>query len=198
MDPLVLAAASAVVTAMATDAWQQARAAVVELWRRSRPEHVGAIETDLDDTRAEVVAARTAGDRAAEGGLVGDWQRKLRRLVDANPGLGIELRRVLDEELTPMLSAGERARLQNIQNITASASGATAQGAMFGNIINYRPGSEDGSPQASPRTEGENLAPSLIQNVDVLSSEATIWPGPVPASPSGGAGLLHPATVLGR
>jgi hypothetical protein len=153
MDPLVLAAASAVVTAMATDGWQQARAAVAELWRRSRPEHVHAIEADLDDTHAEVVAARTAGDGAAEGGLVGDWQRKLRRLLDADPGQGIELRRVLDEELTPLLSAVEQARLQNIQNITASASGATAQGAMFGNIINYRTGPEDGSPHASSGTD---------------------------------------------
>ena len=87
MDPLVLAAASAVVTAMATDGWQQAREAVVKLWRRSRPGHVPAIETDLDETRAEVIAARTAGDRTAEEGLVADWERKLRRLLDADPAL---------------------------------------------------------------------------------------------------------------
>ena len=128
MDPLVLAAASAVVTAMATDGWQQAREAVVKLWRRSRPGHVPAIETDLDETRAEVIAARIAGDRASEEGLVADWERKLRRLLDADPALGIELRRVLDEELAPLLSAGEQARLVNVQNITASAPGATAQG----------------------------------------------------------------------
>ncbi|SRR6266536_87202 len=137
MGPLVLAAASMVVTAMATDGWQQARAAVVELWRRSRPDHAPAIETDLDDTHAEVVAARTAGDRAAEEGLVADWQRK--RLLDADPDLGIELRRVLKEELAPLLPAGEQTRLQNI---TASAPGATAQGATFGNAINYGTGPE--------------------------------------------------------
>ncbi len=141
MGPLVLAA-STVVTAMATDGWQQARAAVVELWRRSRPDHAPAIETDLDDTHAEVVAARTAGDRAAEEGLVADWQRKLRRLLDADPDLGIELRRLLKEELAPLLPAGEQTRLQNIQNITASAPGATAQGATFGNAINYGTGPE--------------------------------------------------------
>jgi hypothetical protein len=153
MDPLVLAAASAVVTAMATDGWQQAREAVVKLWRRSRPGHVPAIETDLDETRAEVIAARIAGDRVAEEGLVADWERKLRRLLDADPALGIELRRVLDEELAPLLSAGEQARLVNIQNITASAPGATAQGAIFGNVINYGAGAADGGPHASRRTD---------------------------------------------
>jgi hypothetical protein len=153
MDPLVLAAASAVVTAMATDGWQQAREAVVRLWRRSRPDHVPAIETDLDETHAEVVAARAAGDQAAEEGLVADWQRKLRRLLDADPGLGTELRRVLGEELAPLLPDGERARLVNIQNITASAPGATAQAAMFGNVINYGTGPAGGDPNTSPSAD---------------------------------------------
>jgi hypothetical protein len=153
MDPLVLAAASAVVTAMATDGWQQAREAMVKLWRQSRLGHVTAIETDLNETRAEVIAARTAGDRAAEEGLVADWERKLRRLLEADPALGIELRRVLDEDLAPLLPASEQARLMNTQNITASASGATAQGAMFGNVINYGARAADGGPHASRRTD---------------------------------------------
>jgi hypothetical protein len=152
MDPLVLAAASAVVTAMATDGWQQAREAVARLWRRSRPRHVPAIEADLKETRAEIIAARSASDRAAEEGLVADWRRKLQRLLDADPDLEIELRRVLDEELAPLLPDGEQARLTNIQNITASAPGATAQGAMFGNVINYGAGPTDGDQHASPRT----------------------------------------------
>jgi hypothetical protein len=153
MDPLVLAAASAVVTAMATDGWQQAREAVVRLWRQNRPGHVSTIETELEETRAEVIAARSAGDRAAEEGLVADWQRKLQRLLNVNPDLGIELRQVVDEELAPLMPADEQARLKNIQNITASAPGATAQGAMFGNVINYGTGPADASPHSSPTTD---------------------------------------------
>ncbi len=138
---------------MATDGWQQAREAMVKLWRRGRPGHVPANEADLDETRAEVVAARTAGDRAAEDGLVADWDRKLRRLLGADPALGIELRRVLDEDLAPLLPAGEQARLMNIQNITASARGATAQGAMFGNVIKYGAGEADGGSHASRKAD---------------------------------------------
>jgi hypothetical protein len=109
---------------------------------------VPAIETDLDQTRDEVIAARTAGDRAAEEELVAEWGRKLQRLLGADPSLETELRRVLDEDLAPLLPTGEQARLMNIQNITASAPGATAQGAMFGNVINYGAGAADGGPHA--------------------------------------------------
>ncbi|NUP00379.1 MAG: hypothetical protein HOV96_19310 [Nonomuraea sp.] len=122
MDPLVPAAATAVVTAMATESWEQARNAVVALWRRARPERAEAIDAELEETHAEVVAARRTGDRQAEQGLVGDWQRKLRRLLDADPALGEELRRVLDQELVPLLPAEERSGLREV-TITVTVSG---------------------------------------------------------------------------
>jgi hypothetical protein len=137
MDPLELAAASAVVSALATDGWQQARDAVVRLWRRARPAHVAAIESDLDDTRAELT---DAPGEAAEQGLVADWERKLRRLVAADPSVALELRRVLDEELTPLLPSAEQERIRVVQNITADAPGAVAQGVAFGNLINHGQG----------------------------------------------------------
>jgi hypothetical protein len=138
MDPLTLAAATALVSAMATSGWQQASNAVVRLWRRVHPDHVPAIESDLSNTHSEAMVARSAGDDAAEEELVTDWQRKLRRLLAADPKLETELRRVLDQEITPLLPATELERVRIIQqNIVASAPGAIAQGAMFGNVINH-------------------------------------------------------------
>jgi hypothetical protein len=137
MDSLVLAAATAVVTAMATDGWQVARRAMVKLWRRVQPEHVPAIESELDDTHAEITAARRMGQTSAEEPLVAYWQLKLQRLLNSSPELEAALRRMLDEVLMPLLPADDQVRIQNVQNITASAPGATAQGAMFGNVINY-------------------------------------------------------------
>ena len=99
MEPLVAAAATAVVTAMATDGWQQARTAVVALWRRVHPERAPAIEADLEETRAEIISARRAGDAQAEQDLTGDWQRRLRRLLAADPRLADELRRILQDDL---------------------------------------------------------------------------------------------------
>jgi hypothetical protein len=143
MDALVLAAATALVTAMTTDGWQQARSAIVSLWRRHRPDHAPAIEADVDATHAELVAAREAGSTAAADELVADWKRRLRRLLESDPALEAELRRVLDEELMPVLPPSDQARVQNIQHITASAPGAVAQGVMYGNIINH------GTPRAA-------------------------------------------------
>lgn len=149
MDPLVLAAGTAVINAMATDGWEQARAAVVRLWRRVHPERVPAIEAELEEVRGEVVAARQAGDAAVETELAADWQRKLKRLLAADPGQIAELRRVLDEELTPLLPEKERVHI--VQNITASAPDASAQGVMFGNLINHGPLPDTGEDQASDR-----------------------------------------------
>ena len=150
MEALALAVATALVTAMTTDGWEKARSAVVKLWRRHRPDHVPAIEADIDATHAEVVAGGTGADEE----LVADWKRKLRRLLDSDPALEAELRRVLDDELMPLLPAAEQARVQNIQQITASAAGAVAQGVMYGNIINHGTPGAAGPGAAGPGAGG--------------------------------------------
>ncbi|MFF2250347.1 hypothetical protein [Streptomyces sp. NPDC058142] len=123
MDPVVMTAGTALVSAMATDAWQQARSSAVALWRRVHPQRVPAIEEELAEVRAEVLAARETGDTEAEAGLVADWQRRLRRLLRDDPALAGELRRVLDEELSPLLSNVEAARIANVE-MHARASGS--------------------------------------------------------------------------
>lgn len=122
MDPLVLAAGSALVSSMATDAWQQARNSAVALWRRVHPDRVPAIEAELADVRAELLAAREEGDAQAEGELAADWQRRLRRLLRDDPSLADELRRVLDEELSPLLASAEQVSVRHVKQ-TATASG---------------------------------------------------------------------------
>lgn len=126
MDPLILAAAAAIVSSMATNAWQQACTAITGLWRRVHPERVAAIDGELAEVRAEVLAAREVGDEHAEQDLAADWARKLQRLLasgeSGDPGLTEELRRVLDEELSPLLPPTEQARISQI-TMTATASG---------------------------------------------------------------------------
>ncbi|MFG1685202.1 hypothetical protein ACGFNP_33925 [Nonomuraea sp. NPDC049269] len=127
MDPIVLAAGTALVTAMATDTWQQARRAAVALWQRVRPEQADAVENELAEVRALVLTARRDGDSDTEQALAGSWQVRLAQLVRAEPALAEELRRVLDEDLTPALPADERAR---IGSITMSAT-ASDQGRIY-------------------------------------------------------------------
>ncbi|MGW9431663.1 hypothetical protein ACWHA1_27450 [Streptomyces decoyicus] len=106
---------------MATDAWQHARDCAVALWRRVHPDRVPAIEAELADVRSELIAARGEGDAQAEEELAADWQRRLRRLLRDDPSLADELRRVLDEELSPLLAPAEQSRIGQVQmNATAS------------------------------------------------------------------------------
>jgi hypothetical protein len=142
-DPVAIAAATTVVTAMATEGYQTARSAVVRFWQRVRPHEVPSVEAELDAVRGEVLAAREAGDDAQERELAVPWKLRLQRMLAADPALGAELERMLDEELAPLLRTEDRARVQQqIQHVTASAPGAVAQGVLGGgNIINYpRPG----------------------------------------------------------
>jgi hypothetical protein len=100
MDPglaaLLSAAATTLVTSMTTDSWEQVKAAFVRLWRR-RPEQAGAVSADLADARADVIAARAAGDGQAGADLVAEWQSRLRRLVTGDEELQDELKRFAGE-----------------------------------------------------------------------------------------------------
>lgn len=127
MDPIALAAGTALVTAMATDAWEQARNGMVMFWRRVRPEQADAVEQELADVRAQVLAARRDGDGDTERALTGSWQTRLQHLLRADPDLAAELRRVLDEALTPALSAGERTQIGSI----LMKAKATGQGRVY-------------------------------------------------------------------
>ncbi|MEV0199839.1 hypothetical protein [Nonomuraea sp. NPDC050691] len=129
MDPLVLAAGTAVVTAMATDGWQRACDAVVALWRRRHPERAPAVEAELLETRAEVLAARESGDSQTEAELAAEWQSRLRRLTADDPRVAEELRHMLDA-LAPLLrEAGQPSVQHVIMNARASEHGRVYQAA---------------------------------------------------------------------
>ncbi|MEV0385822.1 hypothetical protein [Nonomuraea sp. NPDC050643] len=114
MDPIVLAAATALVGAMATDAWQQTRTAVVAWWRRSRPQEAETVQAELDESQPRVLAARRQADAHTEQALTGQWQLRLQRLLDEDPALGPQLRQLLDEHLGPAPAGDEGARVQHI------------------------------------------------------------------------------------
>ncbi|MET8518199.1 hypothetical protein [Streptomyces sp. NPDC005077] len=114
MDPIVLAAGTALVSAMATDAWQQARGATVALWRRIHPEQADHMGAELEALRARVLAARERGDEDTEQALAGTWRLHLQQLLLDDPNLATELQRLLDEQFTPALPPGEQTRIQSL------------------------------------------------------------------------------------
>jgi hypothetical protein len=124
MDPATLAAAAAsgLIAALTTNAWQQARSAIVGLWRRVHPSRAETIGEELVEVRQEALAARHQGDADAEEGLVADWQRRLRRLLEADSEVATELQHVLDDVLTPALDPADQQRVGQIV-MKAQASG---------------------------------------------------------------------------
>jgi hypothetical protein len=126
MDPVAIAFGAALVGAVATDTWQQVREAVTRLWRHGHPRPgAGDIGAELDELRADVLAARQAGDAGTERALEGAWQVKAQHLLRADAGLAAVLQQVLDEVLTPALSPVEQARIGKIVMTGSSRDSST-------------------------------------------------------------------------
>ncbi len=136
MDPIVLAFGTALVGAIATSTWQQVRDAVTGLWRRVHPrQQADGIGTELDDLREQVLQARRDGDTGTERALEGAWQLRLQHLLRTDPALAGELRRVLDQVLTPALTPAEQAQVGTI--IMTGSSHDSSTFTLFGTQTNY-------------------------------------------------------------
>ncbi|MEV6025271.1 hypothetical protein [Streptomyces sp. NPDC052036] len=99
---------------MATDAWQQARAATAALWHRLHPEHADDIGAELETLRAGVLSAREQHDHDTEEALTGVWRLRLQRLLSDDPAAAGELRRLFQEHLVPALPPDEQRGVQSI------------------------------------------------------------------------------------
>lgn len=118
---------TALVSAMTTDAWQQARNVLTVLWRRMRPEQTDQIYADYATARDRLLAAQEAGTDEFAPALRTDWQFRVHLMLSEHPEIASELRRVLDLELSPLLPREEQARLNTVMNATASGSGRVYQ-----------------------------------------------------------------------
>jgi hypothetical protein len=86
MDPVVAAFGTALVGAIAADAWQQVHKAVTGLWRRVHPRREdNGIGAELDELREQVLVARRDGDASTERALEGVWQLRLGQLLRVDP-----------------------------------------------------------------------------------------------------------------
>ncbi|MFH8840826.1 hypothetical protein [Streptomyces sp. NPDC017868] len=97
MLELARTAGTAVVTLMATDAWERTRDGIVALWRRVSPSRADGVEGELEATRDDLLVARENGDELTEQELREEWVGRLRRLLREQPEVAVELRRILAE-----------------------------------------------------------------------------------------------------
>jgi hypothetical protein len=105
VDPEIAAVASAagtaIVSAMATDAWSSARDGLLSLWRRVRPEALGSVSSDLEATRGAVLRAQGSTDDGAVGALQTMWEGQFLAILLANPSLAEELKQLTLRLETP-------------------------------------------------------------------------------------------------
>lgn len=123
MDPITVAglAGTALVGAMATDAWQQTRDGVVALWRRVHPERAQEVGQELTQLRSIVEERGTAEVETAMTQL---WQLRLRDLLLADPALTTELTTQLAHLADEMAARGAAPDTQVVgsQHLEAHAS----------------------------------------------------------------------------
>ncbi|MFC6084374.1 hypothetical protein [Sphaerisporangium aureirubrum] len=111
---LASAAGSAFVGLMATDLWEQGKRVVVKLWKRARPGQAEAVAEEAESARAELLAARSAGDGRTEAELAAEWSGRMRRLV-AGGALPVDGLREAAEALSRHLGDAERAVQVRVQ-----------------------------------------------------------------------------------
>ncbi|MFK0258277.1 hypothetical protein [Streptomyces sp. NPDC090445] len=124
---LALSGATAVVAAMATEAWEAARTGTARLLGRGEPPRQAAIENQLD-ADAELVLSESDSPGVRRE-LVPVWNRRLVAFLRENPAAAGELRALL-EEVRPALPEGGAGW---VQHVTAHGRG-TAFGVQGGDI----------------------------------------------------------------
>lgn len=136
---LASSAASTLVGLMATEAWQEARAAIVGLWRRQRPQQAGRVAEDLDDAQSTVRQAREGGDHQAEAAVLAEWEGRLRALLALQPAAAADLARAV-ERLQPLsttrssadsMRANARDTAKIYQNRTTMRGTAKGKGSLY-------------------------------------------------------------------
>lgn len=143
MDPIVLAAASALVAAMATDGYQRARNAAVGLWRRARPEDAAVIDAELQAVRRNALDGRELGDEERERTLVAVWRLHLQQLLDQDPDTARRIRELTDRDLIPLLPQSDQLRVRALTQQIDTAHGDvnrqsgrdTSSGAVTNNVF---------------------------------------------------------------
>jgi hypothetical protein len=102
LTQLAQSGATAIVAAMATDAWQRIGTGIANVLGRGVPDQVAAEAAELEASREEILGADDEHRDLVAREHLAQWRGSLRRLVATDPGAADELRDLLatlDEEL---------------------------------------------------------------------------------------------------
>jgi hypothetical protein len=102
------------------------------LWRHAGPGEDDRQAAELARSAAELASADRAELEAARTRAEITWETHLRSLLASHPETRVELEGIVSE-IRQHIPAAPHV----VQNITSAGHKSTAQGAMFGNVINY-------------------------------------------------------------
>ncbi|MFK0195952.1 hypothetical protein [Kitasatospora sp. NPDC090308] len=142
------AGGTALVGAMATDAWQGVRTGAARLFGRGEAGRQGAIEARLEHD-AELVARAPEPGRVRQG-LAPGWQIELEALLTEHPELAEELREFVERTVAALPRAEQHWTL----NVTARDHGR-AYGALGGNVVVHEAAQPDPPRGPAPDRRGE-------------------------------------------
>jgi hypothetical protein len=97
---LASTAASTLVTLMATDAWQEARKGMIDVWRRRQPQEAARIAEDLDGACVAIRQARQSVDSRGETAVAAEWHRRILALLTREPAAADDVVQLM-ERLRP-------------------------------------------------------------------------------------------------
>ncbi|MFI1224840.1 MULTISPECIES: hypothetical protein [unclassified Streptomyces] len=110
LTALAASGATTFVGLMATEAWTQARGRVARFLGRGEDDE--AVDAELEESRAELTAARAEADEETAADIEAEWRTRLRRTLRANPEAAEELRSLLDE-LSPLEPEGKNVSINH-------------------------------------------------------------------------------------
>jgi hypothetical protein len=142
---LAASGASTLVGLMVSDAWAQVRGRLAGFFGRGEEEP--AVAEELTLSRAELVAARSAGDEEAAADIEAAWRSRLRRELRVNPAAVPELRLLL-AELAPQADDGPAVVVRNSFSGTVEH-GSVVQGQNFSGGLTFY-GSTPAVPDPEP------------------------------------------------
>lgn len=142
MDPelasLASTASATLVTLMTTDAWEQAKARFLGLWRRTRPRTAEIIETDLNNTRAALTGPRSAEDDTLTKAFGSQWASRIEELLVEHSEVKEDLIALITD-LDGSLSSDERDTVARVRISVKTSGHGTTNVLGHGIQLNFRP-----------------------------------------------------------
>jgi hypothetical protein len=123
---LAVTAGNTLVRAIAEQGWTSAKKAVLALWHRHAPAQAEPIGADLDTARAELAAVAEVEAADVMKDLADEWAARFSALLRRHPEAAEDVRRVVDQELAPLITQTSTQNARDINQTTHAETGGIA------------------------------------------------------------------------